>query len=182
MSAFNLLSTSWIDRQGGVKTRRSGRRRILIAVPVLLVVLILSFPLYLTITGGGTLRRAYAHVTYEVMAHRASPVGKDPLQTVSGVMTYLHWRLNVPSDTPGRDRPPLDVAAEGRAYCNQIAVVHIQLVAKRGLSARIAMMRDKTGNSPHTIAEVNLNGRWIIVDPLNGILPGAERGGVTLDA
>ena len=47
-----------------------------IAVGLLLVLGVAAFPAYLLVTGGGTLKRAYQHVTYEVLAHRASPAGR----------------------------------------------------------------------------------------------------------
>ncbi|MDP7386681.1 MAG: hypothetical protein QF593_11695, partial [Nitrospinota bacterium] len=102
------------------------------------------------------------------------------VKTVSDLTAFLHWRMNVTADTSPRDRPFLDVAVDGTAYCNQIAVGLAHLLAKKGIQGRLAMLRNKQGVSPHSVTEVLLDGRWVLVDPLNGIFPGADRGGVTL--
>lgn len=151
-----------------------------IALGLLLALGVAAFPAYLLVTGGGTLKRAYQHVTYEVLAHRASPGRASEVKVVSDLMTFLHWRMNVTADTPAQDRPFLDVAEDGTAYCNQIAVGLAHLLSKKGIQGRLAMLRNKQGVSPHSVTEVLLDGRWVLVDPLNGIFPGADRGGVTL--
>ena len=180
MNPIRYAVPTWIERSR--TPSKTGRRikRWGIAAGVLLVPLAAAFPAYLLGTGGGTLKRAYQHVTYEVLVHRASPGRASEVKVVSDLMTFLHWRMNVTADTPSRDRPFLDVAVDGTAYCNQIAVGLAHLLAKKGIQGRLAMLRNKQGVSPHSVTEVFLDGRWVLVDPLNGIFPGADRGGVTL--
>ncbi len=144
------------------------------------LVLVGAFPVYLLITGKGSFNLVYRHVTYEVMTDRGTRSAGSDLDTTVELTNFLHWRFNVTSDTPVQDRPFLDVAVDGTAYCNQIAVGLAHLLAKKGIRARLAMMRDKNGVGPHVVAEVLLDGRWILVDPLNGLIPGVEFGGLTI--
>jgi hypothetical protein len=155
------------------------RRRKLVAL-ILVPVVILAFPVYLSVARQGSLNRIYRHVTYEVMADRGSESKKSDLETVSDLMQFLHWQMNVTPDTVAQDRPFLEPAVDGTAYCNQISVGLSHLLAKKGIRSRLAMMRNKDGVSPHSIAEVLVDDRWVVVDPLNGIIPGIEKGGVTV--
>ena len=62
-----------------------------------------------------------------------------------------------------------EILASGRGWCDQQANVFIQLARSVPLDGRLVFLHDATGESPHSIAEIYLDGAWRVVDPLLGV-------------
>lgn len=70
---------------------------------------------------------------------------------------------------PGNLRPYDDKAPgyliNGAVYCDYAADILAALCAQRGIPARYCMLMNKDGVSPHTVAEIFLDGAWRVFDP-----------------
>ncbi len=58
----------------------------------------------------------------------------------------------------------LDVVRRGWGYCDQDAHVFAALATFVGYDAHVLFLRRSNGVSPHTVAEVRIGDRWILVD------------------
>ena len=63
------------------------------------------------------------------------------------------------------------VLRRGFGYCDQNAHVFATLATLAGYPARMLFVYDASGNSPHTVAQVRVENRWVVADPWLGVLP-----------
>ena len=97
--------------------------------------------------------------------------------------TYLHVRpasWSAPSRVHFDD--PYRTVKRGFGFCDQSAHVFAELARASGFEARIYFLVGADGDSPHTVAQVLLNGKWILVDTLVGRLLEAHGTPLTIDA
>lgn len=119
----------------------------------------------------------YERVVFQVIADRVTQGAPDAQARVLRLLDYVHAQVLGPTnDRPISDIEPLEILAAGRGWCDQGANVFSQLVRTLPLDARLVFLRDERGSSPHSIAEVYLDGEWRVVDTLGGI-PFFNRGG-----
>jgi tetratricopeptide (TPR) repeat protein len=69
-----------------------------------------------------------------------------------------------------------NIARRGFGYCDQVNHVFATLATFAGYQSRLLFLRDEDGVSPHTVAEVFLDGRWIVVDAWIGAVLHDEDG------
>lgn len=62
------------------------------------------------------------------------------------------------------------IVRRGFGYCNDSAHVFATLAHYAGYDVRLRFLLRADGFSPHTLAEVHVDGRWILVDPFYGIV------------
>ena len=66
------------------------------------------------------------------------------------------------------------IVRRGFGYCDQAAHVFATLAAYAGYQSRMWFLRRADGVSPHSIAQVRLDNRWItVIDPFMGAIPAA---------
>lgn len=58
-----------------------------------------------------------------------------------------------------------DIVRRGFGYCDQSAHVFLTLAHYSGYEGRMLFLRRADGVSPHSVAEVRVGERWIVVDP-----------------
>jgi hypothetical protein len=63
------------------------------------------------------------------------------------------------------------IAKRGFGYCDQSAHVFATLATYAGYRSRLWFLRGADGVSHHSVAQVDLDGRWVIVDPWVGLIP-----------
>jgi tetratricopeptide (TPR) repeat protein len=121
--------------------------------------------LLLTERGGAKLAHAYERVMFQLIADRITAGSRSPEEAVARLMAYAHTRVVTPAPTePARDEPPLDILVRGQGWCDQSANVFIHLARTLPLDARLVFLRDRTGHSPHSVAEVYVDGAWRMAD------------------
>lgn len=103
-------------------------------------------------------------------------VTTDPRDDVSKLRALVDWtHENVRPQYAAPDRLVADnvysIVRRGFGDCDQSAHVFATLATLVGYDARLLFLFDEIGSSPHTIAQVLFEGRWIMVDPWLGVLP-----------
>ena len=96
--------------------------------------------------------------------------------------TYLHVRpasWAAPSRVHFDD--PYRTVKRGFGFCDQSAHVFAELARASDFEARLYFLVGARGDSPHTVAQVLLNGKWILVDTLAGRLLEADGTPLTID-
>ncbi len=62
------------------------------------------------------------------------------------------------------DDDPAGTLTRGWGYCDSVAMAYVQLLERRGLEGQLVFLRREDGLSPHTVATVNLDGTWRVMD------------------
>jgi len=106
----------------------------------------------------------------------SSPEGK--------IEAILNWMSNGParqsasSSFLSRDRDPIDTLnyTSLLQVCGSATNAFVNLADSSGLSARRLLLIDATRRAKHVVAEVLIDGRWIVVDPAYRVILTAEDG------
>ena len=96
--------------------------------------------------------------------------------------TYLHVRPYFSAPTRVVADDPYRIAKRGFGYCDQSGHVFATLAHEAGLRARLYFLRNAAGASPHSVAQVFLDGDWVFVDTLIGRVLEVDGTPLTLDA
>lgn len=110
-------------------------------------------------------RHVYHEISFQLIANRRLPSSRVPENVMRSTADYTRkhlWLLDNPTPYPGK---PFDYLVEGTGWCDYAAKVFCRLLAAKGVHARYVFLKDAQGISPHTIAEVRVQGRWVAVDP-----------------
>lgn len=117
------------------------------------------------------LEHEYSRAAFQWIADLVTKDARDPQQAVSQLLEYVGARVRVPPQgKPISDGEPMEILAAGRGWCDQQANVFIQLARTIPLDSRLVFLQNGPGPSPHTVAEVYLDGAWRVVDPSFGVL------------
>jgi len=110
-------------------------------------------------------------------------------ERLESLMEWTYENVRPQYAAPNRVVPDnyLDIVRRGHGYCDQSAHVFATLAYHAGYDSRLLFLRAPDGVSPHTVAEVEVDGSWILVDPwmgeifvdTNGQLAGVEDLGVS---
>ena len=129
-----------------------------------LALVILLSPLLALALPGTWKRHVYHEIAFQILA-RTLPDAHRPEDAVREAMDYTRrhlWLMDNPRPYSGRS---FDYLIEGIGWCDYHTKVFCNLLAAKGIHCRYAFLKDAQGNSPHTIAEVYVRGRWRAVDP-----------------
>lgn len=162
-------------------TTRSFHHRAL-RVTIVLVVATLALPAA-SILASPTLRDyLYRQASYQLLADRVAGGETDPGRIAERMVDYVAESL-YPGGGPVIDTTPWSDLVRGVAWCDQHDMALGTLLAKHGIHARLAFMRDNRMSGPHVMVEVLLDGEWRVFDPYYGLVfRDARRAGfVTLD-
>ncbi len=114
-------------------------------------------------------RHVYQEMSFRLIAERVLPTSGDEA-IVYSAMNYTRRHLWLIDAVQPYDGQPIDYLVEGVGWCDYHAKVFCRLLAERGLHARYVFLKDQHGQSPHTIAEVRIQGRWRAVDPFFNLI------------
>jgi hypothetical protein len=98
------------------------------------------------------------------------PFSAPPLQKVQSILTWMSHNPARTGDVPGGvsdDRDPTDTLnyASLLKVCGTATNAFINLADTAGLTARRLLLLDSRDLTMHVVAEVLVDGRWIVVDP-----------------
>jgi hypothetical protein len=99
----------------------------------------------------------------------AKPTHRERL---AALMEWAHENVRPQYAAPGRVVPDnfIDIARRGYGYCDQSAHVFATLAHFAGYDVHLLFLRRADGVSPHTVTEVRIDDRWVLVDPWLGFL------------
>jgi hypothetical protein len=112
----------------------------------------------------------------------ASSSNEEKIEAILRWMTHGPRRIEVSSATAGTNRDPIDTLnyASLLRVCGSATNAFINLADSTGLEARRLLLLDSRHMTKHVVAEVLIDGRWIVVDPaFRLILRGNDRGFLT---
>lgn len=111
----------------------------------------------------------YKEIGYQFIADQVVGDEKDEEKITLLLFSYIHTNLNVVR-AKVIDQDSWNDLVRGIAWCDQQSWAFATILSKKNIHARIVMLKDKDGISPHTVAEVFLRGKWRVFDPLNGLV------------
>lgn len=95
--------------------------------------------------------------------------------------TYLHVRSPFCAPTTVVADDSYRIVKRGFGYCDQSGHVFATLAHEAGFPARLFLLRDDRDGSPHTVAQVFVDGEWIFVDALFGFVLEVNGEPITLE-
>jgi hypothetical protein len=127
----------------------------------------------------GTHHRLYRYVLYPVVAHRVTQgaASRDEAVARLNEFVYVNVRSLWPA-VPTIDDSAADTLIRGFGACDPAVMAFIRLAYELDVSGRMLFLRREDGVSPHTVAEVFLDGGWRVFDTLYGFVPRRPDGGV----
>jgi hypothetical protein len=104
------------------------------------------------------------------------PFAAPPEQQVQAILTWMDRgparnQLALPEDPSGRDPVNTLNYAGLLRVCGTATNAFVNLADAGGLEARRLLLLSPTGNTNHVVAEVHIDGRWIVVDPSFRVIP-----------
>ena len=104
------------------------------------------------------------------------PFTAPPEQRVEAILTWMEYgparNRPVPSGDSS-DRNPVNTLNDAQLLriCGTATNAFVNLANANGLEARRLLLLSPTGNTNHVVAEVHIDGRWIVVDPSFRVMP-----------
>jgi Transglutaminase-like superfamily len=97
---------------------------------------------------------------------------QDKIEAILNWMAHGPARLKVGADPSMPDRDPTDTLnyASLLQVCGSATNAFINLADSTGLPARRLLLLDSHQMTKHVVAEVRIDGRWIVVDPAFRVL------------
>ena len=142
------------------------RRAVMPSLAAVTAAILLAPIAVLWAPGANALRRhAYHEVVFQWIVSRLVPATATPDEIIRAAMDYNRRHLWLVDNQAPYHGKPFDYLVEGIGWCDYNAKVFCKLLAARGMHARYAFLKDRAGRSPHTIAEVYLQGKWRAMDP-----------------
>lgn len=143
-----------------------GQRKL--AIAIVAVTIALGVPMSAILLKPSLREYLYREISYQLLADRIAGDETDPERIAIRVADYVEENL-YPSGGPVLDVTSWSDLVRGIGWCDQDDWALATLLSKKGIHARFAMLKDKQGGSPHTMAEVFLGGQWRVFDPLFGL-------------
>lgn len=109
----------------------------------------------------------WAHQVASMVAPRQLPDEERVARLASWVFEHF---IGVDPLLPLQEDHFFNTARRGYGSCDQQAHVLAVLYWSAGYPTRLRMLRNDQGISPHTLTEVRVRGRWVMVDPSFRIL------------
>lgn len=109
---------------------------------------------------------SYYRLLYMVAAKNVTDGAGTPAEQVDRLSKYVFMNVRVPDDAPlDENGSPAETLIWGYGYSDQQVRLFMKLALEDGLSSReLFLIRPADGSSPHTVAEVEEDGRWNLVD------------------
>ena len=144
----------------------ASRRWLLVGIAVgLLLLSVILAPVAVIWLPGSWCDHVYRELSFHVIARNTLPDAKSPEEIVAAATTYLNRHLWLFRSSRPYEGKSFEYLIEGVGWCDYYAKVFCKLLAAKGVHARYVFLKDRTGTSPHTIAEVYAAGAWRAVDP-----------------
>ena len=103
----------------------------------------------------------YRALFYTVVSQRATRTATTPSQVVGQLNEFVYMNVRTPEDAPVLDDTAADTLIRGFSYCDSAVLLFTRLLQERGIPSRMTFLSEAEGApSPHTIAEVQLEGTW----------------------
>ncbi|MCE5271887.1 tetratricopeptide repeat protein [bacterium] len=142
---------------------------VLIAVPLALALGLYCLPFASLLGPAGPRDYVYRTFMYSRIAGQAVGDEQSPRLKTERVLSFIRCN-EFYTDMPALDATPLNDMLLGHAACDQQSNALALLLFFEGIEGSMLLLRGNDSISHHTVAQVKLNGRLSVFDPLYGIL------------
>lgn len=111
------------------------------------------------------------------------PESSTAVDKIEAILNWMSWgparqESNRIATTPDRD--PIDTLNYSSLLkvCGSATNAFVNLADSAGLKARRLLLLDSRRETTHVVAEVLIDGRWIVVDPAFRLIPRGSNGGL----
>ncbi|MBI4495281.1 MAG: hypothetical protein HY690_21100 [Chloroflexi bacterium] len=171
MRAFELkrrLAAMALPLALGSAALATTRRTELAALRTAGAVLVLAWT---TLGVGGVHHKLYHALLYSVVADRVTRDAASAEDAVQRLQQFVYLNVRTPTAAPALDDSPAETLLRGFAYCDSAQMAFVRLLEVLDVPARVTMLQKDDGTSPHTVAEVYLDGAWRVFDAYYGLAP-----------
>ncbi|MDD5438640.1 MAG: transglutaminase domain-containing protein [Candidatus Omnitrophica bacterium] len=110
--------------------------------------------------------KSYNGIMMDVIAHRLTAGSPRAEDAVTALREYVHDNVSpVTGELSRSDTVGIEKLTSGVGWCDQKSRVFMSLARPLGITTRLLFLLNEQGRSPHSIAEADLGGRWVLVDP-----------------
>ena len=143
-----------------------------ISVGLLLLVILtaLFLPFLTTFTAPEFRDHIYRSCMFKVIAEYVGETESDPQILMEKYFDFIYNNLYTIRGEPVVNSGALNDLLRGIGWCDQQTNAFTILCYYKGIKASLVMLKGDKDISRHTVARVLLNGKWKIVDPLNGVI------------
>jgi transglutaminase superfamily protein/tetratricopeptide repeat protein len=149
-----------------------------LARPALILVALLLVGGYAAVQRG-LHHSLYRALFYTVVSDRVTRSATSPTQVVGQLNEFVYMNVRTPEDAPVVDDTAADTLIRGFSYCDSAVLLFTRLLQEQGITSRMTFLSEAEGApSPHTIAEVFLEGAWRVFDTYYDFIPRQPDGSV----
>jgi hypothetical protein len=114
---------------------------------------------------------AYRALFYTVVSERVTRTATSADDVVRQLNEFVYLNVRTPEDAPVLDDTAADTLIRGFGYCDAAVFLFVRLLEEQGIPSRMTFLGDGQAESPHTIAEVYVDGGWRVFDTLYNFIP-----------
>jgi transglutaminase-like putative cysteine protease len=127
----------------------------------------------------GRYHAAYRALFYTVVSQRAARSATSPAEVVRDLNDFVYLNVRTPEDAPVLDDTAADTLIRGFSYCDSAVLLFTRLLQEQNIPSRMTFLSPaQDAPSPHTIAEVFVDGAWRVFDTYYDFVPRLPDGSV----
>jgi transglutaminase-like putative cysteine protease len=115
---------------------------------------------------------AYRALFYTVVSERATRSAASQAEIVQDLNDFVYLNVRTPENAPVLDDTAADTLIRGFSYCDSAVLLFTRLLQEQGIPSRMTFLSPaQDAPSPHTIAEVFVDGAWRVFDTYYDFIP-----------
>jgi hypothetical protein len=121
----------------------------------------------------------YRALLYTVVSQRATRSASSQAEVVQRLNDFVYLNVRTPENAPVLDDTAADTLIRGFSYCDSAVLLFTRLLQEQSIPSRMTFLSPaQDAPSPHTIAEVFVDGAWRVFDTYYDFIPRLPDGSV----
>ena len=121
----------------------------------------------------------YRALLYTVVSQRATRLASSQAEVVQRLNDFVYLNVRTPDKAPVLDDTAADTLIRGFSYCDSAVLLFTRLLQEQSIPSRMTFLSPaQDAPSPHTIAEVFVDGAWRVFDTYYDFIPRLPDGSV----
>jgi Transglutaminase-like superfamily len=121
----------------------------------------------------------YRALLYTVVSQRATRSASSQAEAVQRLNDFVYLNVRTPDHAPVLDDTAADTLIRGFSYCDSAVLLFTRLLEEQSIPSRMTFLSPaQDAPSPHTIAEVFVDGAWRVFDTYYDFIPRLPDGSV----
>jgi hypothetical protein len=114
----------------------------------------------------------YRALLYTVVSQRATRSASSQADVVQRLNDFVYLNVRTPEHAPVLDDTAADTLVRGFSYCDSAVLLFTRLLQEQSIPSRMTFLSPaQDAPSPHTIAEVFVDGAWRVFDTYYDFIP-----------